>query len=438
MRNIFMYNIIIILALVFAVYFYYKGKRFRRQYLFLQKVVKNLPFSLYIEDKKGKYVFKSDYYKKYRPDLTGLLQFEVADKEGTFASILIDNNINKEITGQKDFLKYHDSLTELYNRNYLDKILPGFNKSKHILPLGVVMGDVNGLKLINDTYGHKQGDRVLKKAASILENSCRGGDIVIRWGGDEFLILLPKTSLNNIKKVVKRIKARLKSKNKPELPLSIAFGYALKHDKKTDIMEVINEAEDWMYETKLNESRSVRSNILSNLLTVLKEKSHETEEHSFRMQRHAFKIGEELGLTHAELDKLSVLVTLHDIGKVAVPDEILEKPGPLTEEEWEEVKKHSTIGYRIVSSSTEFASIAEEILYHHEHWDGSGYPEGLQSVNIPLLARITSIVDAYDVMRHGRPYKEPMSKKETIQELKNCAGSQFDPELVEIFLKTIE
>jgi len=135
---------------------------------------------------------------------------------------------------------------------------------------------------------------------------------------------------------------------------------------------------------------------------------------------------------------LNLLITLHDIGKINIPEEVLTKKGPLTDEEWELMKKHPDIGYRIALSTDEFAHVAEEILSHHERWDGRGYPQGLKGEEIPFLARIAAITDAYEVMTNGRPYKEPMSKDEIISELRNCAGTQFDPYLVDVFVEILE
>ncbi|MGM0653479.1 MAG: HD-GYP domain-containing protein, partial [Bacillota bacterium] len=151
----------------------------------------------------------------------------------------------------------------------------------------------------------------------------------------------------------------------------------------------------------------------------------------------AIKIGEKLGLPETELNRLKLLVMLHDIGKINIPREILTKEGSLSPEEWKLVKQHPETGYRIAHTTEEFAHVAEDILAHHERWDGTGYPNGLKKEKIPLLARITAVADAYEVMTNGRPYKEPMTKEEIVKEVKRCAGKQFDPELVEIFLSIL-
>ncbi|MFW6029939.1 MAG: HD-GYP domain-containing protein, partial [Halanaerobiales bacterium] len=169
------------------------------------------------------------------------------------------------------------------------------------------------------------------------------------------------------------------------------------------------------------------------LINILEVKSYETKEHALRMTKLAFEFGEKLNLSNSELNRLSLLSTLHDIGKITIPEKILKKPAKLTAEEWVILKEHSERGYKIAAASEEFAAVAEDILSHHERWDGSGYPNGLEGKNIPYLARIISVIDAYDVMTHDRPYSSAISEAEALKEIKKCAGSQFDPELAKKF-----
>ncbi|MFO7819814.1 MAG: HD domain-containing phosphohydrolase, partial [Halanaerobacter sp.] len=204
-----------------------------------------------------------------------------------------------------------------------------------------------------------------------------------------------------------------------------------------DLWEIRKEADANMYQNKLKENEQVKAKIMKALISKLEAESAETAAHTLRMQKLSFQLGEKLGLSMHKLEALSSLATLHDIGKIVVDKEILTKPDTLTEEEWLEVKEHAKVGYRITSSTDEFAHIAKEILNHHEHWDGKGYPEGLTEDEIPFLSRIISIVDAYDVMISGRPYKEAMTEQEAKEELQREAGKQFDPELVEEFLEVI-
>jgi HD-GYP domain-containing protein (c-di-GMP phosphodiesterase class II) len=208
-------------------------------------------------------------------------------------------------------------------------------------------------------------------------------------------------------------------------------------DFSEDFQNIMKETEDRMYRNKLLESNSVRSSIISSLRHTLFAKSYETEIHTQRLKQLAIQIGRSFGLTDSLLDELSLLATLHDIGKVAIPEETLIKPGKLTQKEWEIIWKHPEIGYRIAGQLPELAPIAEAILAHHEWWDGAGYPRGLKAEDIPLISRILSVVDAYDAMTNGRSYKKAVGHQEALEELKRGAGSQFDPEIVEMFLNVV-
>lgn len=330
------------------------------------------------------------------------------------------------------YLSFHDQLTGLYNRYYLEEEMDRLDTERQ-LPLSMIMADLNGLKLINDTYGHQKGDQMLKAAARILSKSCREGDIIARWGGDEFIIFLSRTPVEKAWAISKRIAVNCRNIFTEELPLSIALGVASKTDQSVKLTETLREAEDHMYKQKLIESRSTKNAVLQALLKTLAEKSFETEEHTRRMKEVGHKIGSRMNLSDTELQRLELLITLHDIGKINIAEEILTKKGELATQEWDAIKRHPEIGYRIAVATEDFAHVAEDILSHHEHWDGSGYPRGLKGDQIPVLARITTIADAYEVMSNGRPYKRAMSRAEIITELQDCSGSHFDPQIAAIF-----
>ena len=354
--------------------------------------------------------------------------------------ISIQSDITDKIKSEEKikYASYHDSLTDLYNRSYLENKIQSLNQEQQ-LPLALIMADLNGLKLVNDTYGHNEGDELLRKMAAILKESCRSDDLIARWGGDEFVILLPETDLEQVKMVVKRINKKiadtfLEFEDGSKLPLSAALGYGVKRHYFEDVFEILDEAESRMYKNKLTESRSIKSNILNTLLKTLSEKSQETSRHSNRMAALARKVAEEIDLSQSEVNKLTLIAKLHDIGKTVIPENILNKKDKLTAAEWKEIKTHPAVGHRILNATEEFSHISEEVLSHHEHWDGSGYPRGLKGEKIPLLARIIAVVDAYDVMTSKQVYKPAVSKEEALQEIAENAGTQFDPELSALFI----
>ena len=333
-------------------------------------------------------------------------------------------------------LSFHDQLTGLYNRRFFEEELKRLD-TKRQLPLSFIMGDLNGLKLINDVFGHNEGDNLLVKTAEILKKVCRSDDILARWGGDEFVILLPKTSATDSEEIVDRIKKECKKTTSQKIPMSLSLGAATKETSAQDIQAIIIDAESNMYRNKLAQKESISSSIIFALEQALYEKSNETKEHIDRVRDLAIKLGKSINLHSSQLDELSLLASLHDIGKVAIPETILAKEGKLTKKEWEVIKRHPEIGFNIASSSPQIAHIAKAILSCHENWDGSGYPLGIAGESIPIISRIILISDAYDVMTRGRIYKEPMSKDDAIKELKRCAGSQFDPVLVDKFIEII-
>ncbi|MCW3488800.1 PAS domain S-box protein [Dethiobacter alkaliphilus] len=299
------------------------------------------------------------------------------------------------------FLSYHDKLTGLYNRAYYDDKIKRLDTVEN-LPLSMIMVDANGLKLVNDAFGHEAGDKYLQQIAALLKSSVRKSDVVARTGGDEFTILLPGMGHELLKKLIQRLKKACRTNDAEPVQISIAIGAAVKENESQDIQEVYKEAEKRMYQNKLLESKSVRSALITSLRHSLQEKTHETEEHTNRLVELASLLGARLGLPDNLVDELKLLCVLHDIGKIAIPETILDKSDALTLSEWAEMKKHCEIGYRIAISSPELASIADSILCHHEHWDGKGYPRGLKGEEIPQLARVFSVLDAYDTMTHDR------------------------------------
>jgi len=327
------------------------------------------------------------------------------------------------------YLSYHDKLTGLYNRRYSEDEMKRLDTEKNT-PISLIMGDVNGLKLTNDAFGHEAGDKLLKKIADIIKDECKKDDIIARIGGDEFLVILPKTSILEVERIIDKIKYKCNTEKEDPIKPSISFGYSVKEHVNQDIMNVYKIAEDKMYNNKLTESKSIRSSIISSLTNILHERSHKTEVHCSRLKELCDEIGKELGLTIDEIDNLKLLSLLHDIGITAIPDYIFGENINLTFEEESILKNHCEIGYRIANSLSDIAIIAPDILSHHEKWDGSGYPQGLKGDDIPLNSRIISVLDIYDLMVNGR---KPVSKNEALEFIKNHAGIYFDPNIVDVF-----
>lgn len=342
----------------------------------------------------------------------------------------------KNIEQKLRYISFHDNLTGLYNRAYFEEELKRLNKTRQ-LPLSIIMADINGLKLVNDAFGHHMGDSLLKHSTNIIKNSCRSEDIVARWGGDEFIILLPYTGSKEAREVIDRISENC-SKARFRIPISLSMGYSVKTDETTNIKAVIKKAEDHMYKNKLLSSKSVQDSIIESLTKTLYEKSIETEYHAERVVDISRQLGKRLGLSESKMGELILHAKLHDIGKVAISEKLLKKESKLKKSELEEIKKHSEIGFRIANSSSALAPIAEYILCQHEHWDGRGYPRGLKGATIPLISRIVALADAYDAMTSDRPYRKALSKEKAIKEIRENSGSQFDPDITKAFLEFIE
>ena len=353
---------------------------------------------------------------------------------------------SKDITATKKaeeeliYLSYHDQLTELFNRRYFEIQTRKYDNS-NTLPLSVITGDINGLKMINNAFGNAEGDRLIVDTAKIIKSCCRDGDIPARTGGGDFKILMPKTDFETAFSVLKEIQKacdvhNAKLSNEAYF-INISMGFATKTDAEESFDSVMKIAENYMYQRKLLENKSSRSSIIASITATMYAKSQETEEHCGRLVEISKMIGEALKLSERELDELALLAKLHDIGKVGIPERILLNPGKLSEAEWAEMKKHPEVGYRIALAAPELEPIAEDILHHQEHWDGKGYPKNLAGEKIPLLSRIIAIADAYDAMTQDRVYRKAMTHEAALEEIKKNAGTQFDPQIAMLFIEVV-
>jgi diguanylate cyclase (GGDEF)-like protein/PAS domain S-box-containing protein len=327
------------------------------------------------------------------------------------------------------FLNRHDSFTGLYNRNFFEEELMRLDKEeKH--PLSIIIADINGLKLINNAFGNAKGDEVLLKVADNLKKVLRKEDILSRWGGDEFSIILPNAAEDSAMLIMERVRAIFKKEVMGGLELSIAVGLSTKSSTSQNLWETVRTAEDNMFRQKLLEKQSAHSSVIFTLEKALEERNYETKEHVKRMKFLVENFGAKLGLENSIINDLGLLASLHDIGKIAIADNIVLKSGALTDEEYDVMKKHSEIGYKIAKSIPELSTIAIGILTHHERWDGRGYPLKLAGDNIPLNSRIVAIIDSFDAMTNDRPYRKALSGQQAIDELNSGAGNQFDHRLV--------
>lgn len=376
-------------------------------------------------------------------------ELEIVTRYAELAAIAIDNarlyeEFQTELRDRRayqqklEYLSFHDAMTDLYNRRKLEDVF----EHQQTLPSGsiaVLVCDVDGLKLLNDTFGHQQGDRLLIAVAKILKRCLPAEGMLFRVGGDEFAMILPGIDRDGIEKVYLSVRQRTEEHNyaEPTLNISLSVGSEVGDSAEHSLRDLFRRADNNMYREKLHRSLSARSAMVQTVKQLLSERDFVTEEHAERLQTLMLLLAQKAGVHDSHFADLRLFAQFHDIGKVGISDAILKKPGPLNAVEMEEMKRHCEIGHRIVQSSPELLPIADWVLKHQERWDGKGYPLGIAGADIPLECRILSIVDAYDAMTSDRPYRQAMSHAKAVEELKCNAGSQFDPNLVALFLQLL-
>jgi diguanylate cyclase (GGDEF)-like protein len=341
-------------------------------------------------------------------------------------------NSNRDIA----YLAYFDELTGLRNRKYIEQALHGIDRKEN-LPLSVIIGDFNGLKLVNDAFGHTFGNTLLKLSADAIRGVCREGDVISRWGSDEFLILLPATDGKAAAELAKRMKDACSVCEHQSVKVDMTFGWCTEEKESGKAYDVINEAENMMHEYKIVDSKSMHSHTIKTIMNTLHEKNPREAAHSNRVGHLCRLLSEAAGMNNIDSGMLSMIGYLHDIGKIAIGDDILNKEEKLTDAEFASIRQHPEIGYRILLSAYGVSDITQGVLSHHERWDGRGYPKGLKGEEIPLISRIITIADSFDAMTSERPYKRKMSAAEAIEEIKKHAGKQFDPDLARVFIEKV-
>jgi diguanylate cyclase (GGDEF)-like protein/putative nucleotidyltransferase with HDIG domain len=320
------------------------------------------------------------------------------------------------------------------------------------------MIDADLFKAYNDVHGHLAGDEVLRRIAKYIKGSIRGIDLAFRYGGEEFMVIVPEARSDDALKVGERIRKTIASKASIKTtPVTVSLGISNWPADGVMKEETVRAADTALYKAKqagrnrtclstevgktgikvigVELARSQTMSIIYALAATLDAKDHYTYGHSKKVSDYAVALAEELGYVQDRVEIIRAAGLLHDIGKIGIPDSILNKEGPLTAEEWEPVKTHPKLGIEILKHVVDLAECLPAILHHHEHYDGNGYISGLKGENIPIEARILSIADAYDAITSPRPYHNQLPLQDALDELKRCAGTQFDPELVEIFCK---
>lgn len=334
---------------------------------------------------------------------------------------------------QLEYMSFHDILTGLYNRSFFENTIDKLELNQKF-PYGVIIGDMNGLKMVNDTFGHEQGDTLLKAMAAIFRTSCRAVDMSFRWGGDEFAVVLPGADSALVEKIVEKINKSVEEFSGSIIPPSISLGYSIRDIHFESASAAIRSAEEHMYGKKVSQSKEVRQSLIEYFRKHLDKSGIETLNHNTRLMELAVKAGTAVGYSDGKIEEIRDLASLHDIGMVSVNERIIRKAEALEPEELMALRIHTETGFRICKATPELSHISYAVLTHHEHFDGSGYPKGLKSNEIPSIARLFAIIDAFEAMTHERPYRKARSREEAIQEIRDKSGSQFDPQFVEACL----
>lgn len=369
----------------------------------------------------------------------------IKDEDGiTIGVVLVFRDVTEKKEHQRaiEYLSFHDALTGLYNRRFLEEELMRLDTVRN-LPIAIIMGDVNGLKLTNDIFGHAHGDIFLKKIAEVMKRICRSDDIIARWGGDEFVVLLPQTTSQQASQIMSRIKIEFARDGVKVIKGNISLGCDAKTTMDQSIMTCLESAEEKMYAAKIMERDDFKSTTLDSIITTLQSDSPQEEEHALRVSQWCHDLGVSMELPHVKIRRLKLAGYFHDIGKIVLEKDLLDQKSEFSEEEWTEIKKHPIMGYRILNAFDDTMSLADAVLHHHERWDGSGYPKGQKGQEIPFLARVVAVANCYDRLSQNSEQRTSafdqnlQNQQKSLMDLKNLEG-QLDPEITREFIKMIE
>jgi diguanylate cyclase (GGDEF)-like protein len=352
-----------------------------------------------------------------------------------------------------------DPLTNVYHHRFLktrleDELRRSARSGK---PVALMMLDLDNFKQVNDHHGHLTGDEALKKVTALLHECCRGSDIIGRYGGDEFMVILPDTDREQVERVTARVDAALRESELPlaggkRLPLNCSIGHAVYPDDATTPAELISKADAELYQAKRGNRSAARSQRVgtsvlklegdfepvAELLAALVARDSSMRAHLEHLNRLAHEFGGALELSKADTNSLLLGATLHDIGKIALPHKLLSKPASLSRTEREVVRRHPVLGTVLIEHIPGFRDASVAVRHHHERFDGTGYPDGLKGDDIPYLARVVTLIDAFSAMVIDRPHHKRIGRTAAIHELRKGAGTQFDPVLVERFAAIVE
>ena len=379
--------------------------------------------------------------KKDRADELEIANKELAHQSSEKANRASELVIVKQtMMGQEieiENLSYRNELPGLFSRKYFFDALKS-NDIEASLPISIIMGDLNGLAIIDDSLGHSIVDDIQTKLNKILKKVASKADIIVCFSNGEFALILPKTTIEHANQVVDKLKKMSEQVKAGPLSISLSCGTSTKSSPNIDINVTVNEAVE-----KLNKDRKIVSHSFENhtidlIMEMLFVKNNREMLHSSRVSEICEKIALALKFDPGVVDRIRITGMLHDIGKIGIDERILNKVDKLDDLEWLEIKKHTQIGHRILSASNDFRIHAKDVLEHHEHVDGSGYPEGLKADEISIVARIIAIADTYDAITSDRPYRKAVSRQAAITEIQRCAGTQFDPEIVKAFVALME